>query len=78
MIALAWAIGKPSISCVINGVRSVDQLKENIVTTQLNLGDEELSMLDECTDSLMKALGPSPDYYQSGRESKDMVRGPWR
>ncbi len=46
-IALAWLLGKPEVSSVIVGVRTLAQLEENVAATRVKLGADELAQLDE-------------------------------
>ncbi|MCB1755472.1 MAG: aldo/keto reductase [Gammaproteobacteria bacterium] len=44
-IALAWLLHQPVVSSVIIGAKRVDQLQDNIASTQVKLSTEELSRL---------------------------------
>ena len=46
-IALAWLLGKPYVSTVIIGAQSMDQLRDNIASTRVQLTDSERRTLDE-------------------------------
>jgi aryl-alcohol dehydrogenase-like predicted oxidoreductase len=46
-IALAWLLSKPFVSSVIIGARSMDQLRDNIAATRVQLNAEEIKLLDE-------------------------------
>jgi aryl-alcohol dehydrogenase-like predicted oxidoreductase len=46
-IALAWLLGKPYVSTVIIGAKSMDQLRDNIASTRVQLADSERRTLDE-------------------------------
>jgi aryl-alcohol dehydrogenase-like predicted oxidoreductase len=46
-IALAWLLAKPFVSTVIIGAKSMDQLRDNIASTRVQLSDSELRTLDE-------------------------------
>jgi aryl-alcohol dehydrogenase-like predicted oxidoreductase len=46
-IALAWLLGKPYVSTVIIGAKSIDQLRDNIASTRVQLTDSERRTLDE-------------------------------
>jgi aryl-alcohol dehydrogenase-like predicted oxidoreductase len=46
-IALAWILGKPFVSTVIIGAKSLDQLRDNIASTRVQLTMEEIRLLDE-------------------------------
>lgn len=45
-VALAWLLAQPSVSSVIIGAKTVEQLRDNIGATQLCLAPEELAELD--------------------------------
>ena len=46
-IALAWLLTKPFVSTVIIGAKSMDQLRDNIASTRVELTEAELKSLDE-------------------------------
>jgi aryl-alcohol dehydrogenase-like predicted oxidoreductase len=46
-IALAWLLSKPYVSSVIIGAKSMDQLRDNIASTRVQLTDAELGTLEE-------------------------------
>jgi aryl-alcohol dehydrogenase-like predicted oxidoreductase len=46
-IALAWILSKPFVSSVIIGARSMDQLRDNVASTRVELAAEEIKSLDE-------------------------------
>jgi len=46
-IALAWLLAKPFVTTVIVGARSMDQLRDNIESTRVQLEDAEIKQLDE-------------------------------
>jgi aryl-alcohol dehydrogenase-like predicted oxidoreductase len=48
-IALAWLLAKPYVTTVIIGAKTVEQLDDNIASTQVQLRDEELKRLDEAS-----------------------------
>ena len=45
-IALAWLLGKPFVTSVIIGAKSMDQLRDNVASTRVQLGAEEIRVLD--------------------------------
>jgi aryl-alcohol dehydrogenase-like predicted oxidoreductase len=45
-VALAWVLSRPFVTCVITGVKTVEQLDDNLAATELNLSDAEISKLD--------------------------------
>jgi aryl-alcohol dehydrogenase-like predicted oxidoreductase len=46
-VALAWLLGRPTISSVIVGARTDEQLADNLKSAELALTDEERSRLEE-------------------------------
>jgi aryl-alcohol dehydrogenase-like predicted oxidoreductase len=48
-IALAWLLAKPYVSTVIIGAKSMDQLRDNIASTRVQLTDSERRTLDEAS-----------------------------
>jgi myo-inositol catabolism protein IolS len=64
-VALAWCLGRPEITCVLPGIRSVEQLAENQAGAQLHLTPENMARLNDLTLALREKLGPSPDYFQN-------------
>jgi aryl-alcohol dehydrogenase-like predicted oxidoreductase len=45
-IALAWILSKPFVSSVIIGAKSMDQLRDNIAASRLQLTEDEIKVLD--------------------------------
>jgi aryl-alcohol dehydrogenase-like predicted oxidoreductase len=46
-IALAWLLSKPFVTTVIIGAKSMEQLRDNIAATRVQLDEAELKLLDE-------------------------------
>jgi aryl-alcohol dehydrogenase-like predicted oxidoreductase len=46
-IALAWLLSRPAVTTVIIGAKSMDQLRDNIAATRVQLSDGDLKKLDE-------------------------------
>jgi aryl-alcohol dehydrogenase-like predicted oxidoreductase len=46
-VALAWLLGRPSISSVIIGARTDEQLADNLGAAELSLADDERARLEE-------------------------------
>jgi aryl-alcohol dehydrogenase-like predicted oxidoreductase len=59
-IALAWVAGRPAVSSVILGARTVEQLADNLAAADLVLDETETQTLDEVSD-------PEPADYPYGR-----------
>ena len=48
-IALAWLLGKPAVTSVIFGARTVEQVDDNLVAGDLRLGADHMKLLDEAS-----------------------------
>jgi aryl-alcohol dehydrogenase-like predicted oxidoreductase len=46
-IAIAWLLKQPVVSTVIIGARRIEQLRENISATRIDLDDDDMARLDE-------------------------------
>ena len=46
-IAIAWLLAQQSVSAVIVGARTMEQLKDNLQATEVTLSAEELETLDK-------------------------------
>jgi aryl-alcohol dehydrogenase-like predicted oxidoreductase len=52
-VALAWLLTRPTISSVIVGARTDEQLADNLKAAELTLSDDELTKLDEVSRPLL-------------------------
>lgn len=48
-VSLAWLLRKPTVSSVIFGARSVEQLEDNLKAAEIKLSDAQLTALDEAS-----------------------------
>ena len=48
-VALAWLLGRPAVSSVIIGAKTLDQLHDNLASTALILTPQNLQVLDEAS-----------------------------
>lgn len=69
-LSLAWSIANTAVSCTINGVRSAEQLSENVKAAGTVLSSDLLSDLDRATLALKDALGPNPDLFEAKENSR--------
>ncbi len=58
-VALAWLGGRPAVTSVNLGCRSLDQLADNLRAADLVLDDSEIAALDTASD-------PAPGDYPYG------------
>jgi len=49
-VALAWLVDRPTVTSVILGARTVEQLRDNLGAADLHLSDAEAARLDQASD----------------------------
>ncbi len=69
-VALAWLLHKPAVTSILAGARSVQQVESNMIAGGLSLSDETTRRLDEATADLKAKLGPDPDMWGTGADSR--------
>ncbi len=63
-VALAWLAGRPSVTSVILGARTLEQLKDNLGAVDVRLTDADVEALDAASD-------PAPADYPYGGPGSD-------
>lgn len=77
-VSLAWLLSRPSVSTVVVGARTVEQLDDNLAAAELELTDEELGRLDDASRPNL----PYPYWHQRWTASdrfgdiEDLFLGP--
>ena len=69
-VALAWLLHKPAVTSVLAGARNPAQIESNLIAGSISLSDETMRRLDEATDDLKMKLGPDPDMWGTGEDSR--------
>tara|TARA_Y100001934_G_scaffold243403_1_gene300027 strand:- start:17492 stop:18493 length:1002 start_codon:yes stop_codon:yes gene_type:complete len=69
-VALAWTIQQEGITSVIAGARNEAQLRDNVARIGNPLSADAMNVLDDATEKLMEALGPNPDMWDGGENSR--------
>jgi L-glyceraldehyde 3-phosphate reductase len=65
-LALAWALRRPEMTSTLIGVRTLDQLKENLgVLANLALSPQEIAAIDDATKDGQINLFPTPKSWLS-------------
>ena len=66
-VAIAWVLGRPAVSSVILGARTLEQFTGNLAAAGLRLSAEEMQLLDEASEP------PTPDYPygEKGQSQRD-------
>lgn len=68
-VALAWLLARPSVTGIIIGARTVDQLRDNLAAADLKLSTDQMARLDRASD-----VQPAYPYWHQRRVG--MVRNP--
>lgn len=61
-VALAWLLGRPTVSSIVIGARNVAQLRDNLAATELRLSAEQVARLDAAS-----AVRPAYPYWHQRR-----------
>ena len=69
-VALAWLLHKPAVDCVLAGARTPRHVESNVIAGSLSLSAETMRRLDEATADLKAKLGPDPDMWGTGADSR--------
>lgn len=67
-VALAWLRRKPAVASIIIGARKIEQLRDNIASTNLQLNDDEMRRLDD-----ISALSPEYPGWMTDRQMRDRL-----
>jgi aryl-alcohol dehydrogenase-like predicted oxidoreductase len=67
-VALAWLLGRPSVSSIVVGARTDEQLANNLEAAELTLSDEERNRLEEV--SRPRLIYP---YWHQAKTSSDRL-----
>lgn len=49
-IAISWLLSRPALSTVISGVRTLEQLDDNLGASELVLSNEQIKLLDQVSE----------------------------
>jgi aryl-alcohol dehydrogenase-like predicted oxidoreductase len=63
-VALSWLVDRPTVTSVILGARTLEQLKDNLGAAGIHLSDEHTQRLDEASD-------PQPADYPYGAPGRE-------
>ena len=69
-VALAWLLHKSAVDCVLAGARNPKQVESNVIAGGLSLSAETVQRLDDATAELKVKLGPDPDMWGTGADSR--------
>ena len=66
-LAIAWAMARPGITCMLVGTRNVNELVENLHVVEYTPSDDVIESLDTVTAPLLEKMGANPDYFTGAR-----------
>ena len=69
-VALAWLTHQAGVTSVLAGARNPQQIESNRLAGELALSAETLQRLDAATSDLKAKLGPDPDMWGTGADSR--------
>ena len=69
-VALAWLLHKPAVASVVAGARRPAHIESNAMAGGLSLSAETMRRLDDATEDLKLKLGPDPDMWGTGADSR--------
>jgi aryl-alcohol dehydrogenase-like predicted oxidoreductase len=69
-VALAWLLTRPAVTSVIAGVRSAEQVTQDVRAGKLTLPRGMVERLDRVSRRLKDALDSNPDMWQEGDNSR--------
>ncbi len=67
-VAIAWLLGRPAVTSVILGARTLEQLDDNLAAADVRLSQEEAQVLDQASDP------GAPDYPYGERGRAQRIR----
>ena len=66
-LAIAWAMARPGITCMLVGTRNINELTQNLHVVEYTPSADVIESLDTVTAPLLEKMGADPDYFAGGR-----------
>lgn len=66
-LAIAWAMARPGITCMLVGTRNINELTQNLHVIEYTPSAAVIESLDTITAPLLEKMGANPDYFTGGR-----------
>ena len=66
-LAIAWAMARPGITCMLVGTRNINELTQNLHVVEYTPSAGVIESLDTATAPLLEKMGANPDYFTGGR-----------
>ena len=68
-LAIAWAMARPGITCMLVGTRNINELTQNLNVLEYTPSADVIENLDTVTAPLLEKMGANPDYFTGGKDS---------
>jgi len=68
-LAIAWLLAQPAVSCVLVGIRTAQQARQNAALDP-SLDGATVARLAQITEAVKQALGPNPDAWEPACRSR--------
>ena len=66
-LAIAWAMARPGITCMLVGTRNINELTQNLHVIEYTPSADVIERLDAITAPLLEKMGANPDYFTGAR-----------
>ena len=66
-LAIAWAMARPGITCMLVGTRNINELTQNLNVLEYTPSADVIENLDTITAPLLEKMGANPDYFTGAK-----------
>ena len=66
-LAIAWAMARPGITCMLVGTRNINELTQNLHVVEYTPSADVIESLDTVTAPLLEKMGANPDYFTGAK-----------
>ena len=66
-LAIAWAMARPGITCMLVGTRNINELTQNLHVIEYTPSADVIESLDTVTAPLLEKMGANPDYFTGAK-----------
>ena len=66
-LAIAWAMARPGITCMLVGTRNINELTQNLNVLEYTPSADVIENLDTVTARLLEKMGANPDYFTGAK-----------
>jgi len=69
-LALAWVLAQPDVGSLLVGARTPEEIEENTAALDAAVSPDVLRRATEITEPVRARLGPNPDMWMGGSQSR--------